>query len=117
MKRILIADPNTHTRQAFTLLLERRLGARDVREAWDHQSLECALAVAVPDVLILDCHLPGVPAPEIALLARRLTGVRLALMSVDAGDVTTAHMLNVAFIYKGALPEEVLATLNGLIPA
>ena len=38
-------------------------------------------------------------------------------MSVNADDITTAQMLNAAFIYKGALPEEVLATLNTLIPA
>ena len=38
-------------------------------------------------------------------------------MSVNADDVTTAQMLRAAFIYKGALPEEVLATLNTLIPA
>lgn len=70
MTRILIADPNTHTRQAFTLLLERRLGATGICEAWDRESLERELATCAPDVLLLDCYLPGMPAPEIALIAQ-----------------------------------------------
>ena len=70
-----------------------------------------------PDLLLLDCYLPGLPIPKIAALLGRSPGVILALMSVNADDITTAQMLNAAFIYKGALPEEVLATLNTLIPA
>jgi len=59
---------------------------------------------------------PGLAAAEITALHGRPAGTRLALMSVNADDVTTAQMLNAAFIYKGALPEEVLATLKTLIP-
>jgi len=85
MKHFLIADPNSHTRRAFALLLERRLGdcASDVSEAWDRASLESELARAIPDVLVLDCHLPGVRPAEIAQLARRLVAGHLVLMSMD----------------------------------
>ena len=117
MKRILIADADPRTRQALALLLERRLGVPNAGEAWDRASLECQLAAGAPDLILLDCYLPGLSAAEIATLHERSAGARLALMSVNADDVTTAQMLNVAFIYKGALPEEVLATLNTLIPA
>jgi DNA-binding NarL/FixJ family response regulator len=113
MKHFLIADPHPHTRRAFALLLEHRLGASDIREAWDCASLERELARAAPDALVLDCHLPGVSPAEIAQLAQRLAAGRLILMSVDADDVATAQALDVAFIYKGALPEEVLGALGG----
>ena len=117
MTRILIADSDPRTRQALALLLERKLGVQNAGEAWDCASLECQLAASAPDLILLDCYLPGLSAAEIAALLGRSAGVRLALMSVNADDITTAQMLNAAFIYKGALPEEVLATLNTLIPA
>jgi DNA-binding NarL/FixJ family response regulator len=117
MTRILIADADPRTRQALALLLERKLGVPNAGEAWDRASLECQLAASALDLVLLDCHLPGLSAAEIAALLGRSTGARLALMSVNADDVTTAQMLNAAFIYKGALPEEVLATLKTLIQA
>jgi DNA-binding NarL/FixJ family response regulator len=117
MTRILIADSDPRTRQALALLLERRLGIRSIGEAWDRASLEHQLALSAPDLILLDCYLPGLSAAATAVLPGRSAGARLALMSVNADDVTTAQMLDAAFIYKGALPEEVLATLNTLIPA
>jgi DNA-binding response OmpR family regulator len=116
MTRILIADSDPRTRQALALLLERKLGVFSADEAWDRASLERQLAASAPDLFLLDCYLPGLPMAEIAALLGRSAGVRLALMSVNADDVTTAQTLNAAFIYKGALPEEVLATLKPLIP-
>ena len=117
MTRILIADSDPRTRQALALLLERKLGVLSVVEAWDRASLERQLVATAPDLLLLDCCLPGLPAAEIAALLGRSAGARLAMMSVNADDVTTAERLSAAFIYKGALPEEVLATLNALIAA
>jgi DNA-binding NarL/FixJ family response regulator len=117
MTRILIADSDPRTRQALALLLERKLGIHSTGEAWDRASLERQLATSTPDLILLDCYLPGVPTAAIAALLGRSADARLALMSVNADDITTAQMLSAAFIYKGALPEEVLATLNTLIPA
>jgi DNA-binding NarL/FixJ family response regulator len=112
MIRILIADPDSRTRQALALLFERKLDARCVGEARDLGSLEQQLAVSAPDLLLLDCYLPGLSAAERARLAGRLEGVRLVLMSVDADDVATAKALDAAFIYKGAMPDEVLAAFE-----
>jgi DNA-binding NarL/FixJ family response regulator len=117
MTRILIADSDPRTRQALALLLERKLDVHSTDEAWDRASLECQVATGAPDLILLDRYLPGLTATEIAGLLGRPSGVRLALMSVNADDATTAQTLSVAFIYKGALPEEVLATLKTLIPA
>lgn len=115
MTRILIADPDPRARQALGLLLERKLATICIGEAWDRASLERQLAALQPDALLMDCHLPGLAVADIAALQGRLTGIRLALMSVDSDDVEIAQRLNARFIYKGALPDEVLATLRGLI--
>ncbi len=117
MTRILIADPDPNIRQALVLLLERRLDAIRAGEAWDRASLEHQLATLRPDALLLDRHLPGLTTTDIAALTRRPACPRLALMSVDHDDLTTALDLHAAFIYKGAPPEEVLAVVRQLIPA
>jgi DNA-binding response OmpR family regulator len=117
MTRILIADSDPRTRQALALLFERKLGVHSTDEAWDCASLECQLAANAPDLILLDCYLPGLSAVDTATLLGCSTGAKLVLMSVDADDISAAQSLNAAFIYKGALPEEVLATLVTLLPA
>ena len=59
MTRILIADSDPRTRQALALLLERKLGIHSIGEAWDRASLERQLAASAPDLILLDCYLPG----------------------------------------------------------
>ena len=102
MTRILIAYPDSRTRQALVLLLERKVGDIQAGEAWDRSSLEHQLTTFRPDALLLDCHLPGLTAADIAAMLRRQgpANSRLALMSVDAGDRAIAQDLNAAFIYK-----------------
>ena len=96
-------------------LLEHKLAVDCVGEAWDCASLERQLAATKPDALLLDCHLPDLTTAGIIALLERSTGVRLALMSVNADDAVLAERLNATFVYKGALPEEALAVLKTLI--
>ncbi len=117
MTRILIADPDFHTRQALALLIERKLGMSAVSGAGDRASLERQLAAGEPDLLLLDCYLPDLSAAEMARLARRSNGMRLVLLSVNPDDAAAAATFGAAFIYKGALPEEVLATLRAVVSA
>ena len=117
MTRILIADPDSRTRQALALLLERKLGVPAVDEAWDHVSLERQLTTSTPDALLLDCHLPGLSAAQIAVLASGSAGGALILMSVDPDDLAVAEAVGTAFIYKAVAPDEVIATLKERIPA
>ena len=117
MTHILIADADSRTRQALMLLLEHKLAVDCAGEAWDRVSLERQLAALKPDALLLDCHLPGLTTADITALFERSTGVRLALMSVNADDIVMAQRLNATFVYKGALPEEALAVLTTLLSA
>jgi DNA-binding NarL/FixJ family response regulator len=118
MTSIVIADPDSRTRQALALLLERRLsGVQCVGEAWDRTSLEGELLARRPDLLLLDRYLPDLSTPQIEALTRCAANPGLVLMSVDAKDVSLAQALGAAFIHKGGLPEEVLATLAAFTTA
>ena len=116
MIRILIADPDTATRKALALLLRRKLGTEQIVEADSVETLIRALADTPPDLVMLDWRLYGSPAPETCrLLQRAYPQLKIILLSVDADDAVAAREAGAAFIYKGASPDELIATLTPLL--
>ena len=116
MIRILIADPDSATRKALTLLLRRKLGTDGITEVGDLETLIRELADTSPDLLLLDWRLYGSPAPETCrLLQRAYPNLRIVLLSVDANDATEAQAAGAMFIHKGASPDELIATLMPLL--
>jgi two-component system, NarL family, nitrate/nitrite response regulator NarL len=116
MIRILIADPDSATRKALILLLQRKLGTNCIYEVKDVETLIRTLADTPPDVLLLDWRLYGSPAPETCRLLRRAyPHLRIALLSVDANDAAAAKEAGADFIHKGASPDELIATLTPLL--
>ena len=116
MIRILIADPDSATRKALILLLQRKLGTQCIYEVKDVETLIRTLADTAPDVLLLDWRLYGSPAPETCRLLRKAyPHLRIALLSVDANDATAAKEAGADFIHKGASPDELIATLTPLL--
>jgi DNA-binding NarL/FixJ family response regulator len=116
MIRILIADPDSATRKALTLLLRRKLGTNGIIEVQDLESLIRALADTPPDLLLLDWRLYGSPAPETCrLLQRAYPGLKIVLLSVDANDEAAAKDAGADFVHKGASPDELIATLKPLL--
>ena len=116
MVRILIADPDSATRKALILLLQRKLGTQSIFEVKDVETLIRTLADTPPDVLLLDWRLYGSPAPETCRLLRRAyPDLKIALLSVDADDATAAKEAGADFIHKGASPDELIATLGPLL--
>ena len=116
MIRILIADPDSATRKALILLLQRKLGTQSIFEVKDVETLIRTLADMPPDVLLLDWRLYGSPAPETCRLLRRAyPHLKIALLSVDADDATAAKEAGADFIHKGASPDELIATLGPLL--
>lgn len=116
MIRIFIADPNPSTRRALALLLRRRLGTDGVLEVGDLESLIRNLADGPPDLLLLDWRLYGIPALESCILLQRMhPGMKIALLSVDAGDAAEARQAGAVFVHKGAPPEDVIAALKPLL--
>lgn len=116
MFRIFIADPDFGTRKALTLLLRRKLGIENIVEIEDMEALVRALAGTPPDLLLLDWRLDGSPAAETCRLLRKAyPGLKIVLLSLDAGDAAPAREAGADFIYKGASPHELIATLTPLL--
>ena len=116
MIRILIADPDSATRKALILLLERKLGTNTMIEVKDVETLIRTLADTPPEVLLLDWRLYGSPAPETCRLLRKAyPQLRIVLLSVDAEDAAAAKEAGAGFIHKGASPDELIATLTPLL--
>lgn len=116
MIRILIADPDSATRKALILLLQRKLSTNCIIEVKDVETLIRALADTPPDLLLLDWRLYGSPAPETCRLLRKAyPHLQIVLLSVDANDATPAKEAGAGFIHKGASPDELIATLTPLL--
>ena len=116
MIRIIIADPDPATRKAITLLLQRKLGTNGLIEVGDVETLISTLAGESPDLLLLDWRLYGSPAPDTCrLLQKAYPLLKIVLLSVDAEDEAAAIEAGASFIHKGALPDEMIATLTPLL--
>jgi len=116
MIRILIADPDSATRKALILLLQRKLDTNCIIEVKDVETLIRSLADAPPDLLLLDWRLYGSPATETCRLLRKAyPQLKIVLLSVDANDATAAKEAGADFIHKGASPDELIATLRPLL--
>jgi DNA-binding response OmpR family regulator len=116
MIRILIADPDSATRKALILLLQRKMYTSSIFEVKDVETLIRSLADTPPDLLLLDWRLYGSPAPETCRLLRRAyPQMNIVLLSVDAEDAAAAKEAGADFIYKGASPDELIATLTPLL--
>ena len=116
MIRIIIADPDSATRKALTLLLRRKMDTNDIVEVGDVETLIRTLADASPDLLLLDWRLYGSPAPDTCrLLQKAYPHLKIVLLSVDANDELAAKEAGADFVHKGASPDELIAVLKPLL--
>jgi len=116
MIRIVIADPDPATRKALTLLLRRKMGTNSIVHVGDVETLIHTLAKDSPDLLLLDWRLYGSPATDTCrLLQKAYPGLKIILLSVNAEDEAAAKEVGADFIHKGALPDELIATLAPLL--
>lgn len=116
MNHIIIADRDSATRKALTLLLQRKLGTHDILEVDSVEALIRTLADTPPDLLLLDWKLYGSPAPETCrLLQRAYPQLKIVLLSIDSEDAAAAKEAGATFIHKGASPEELITTLTPLL--
>lgn len=116
MFNIFIADPDAVTRKALILLLRCKLGIDNIVEIEDVVTFIRTLAVTPPDLLILDWGFHGLPAAETCRLLRKAyPQLRVVLLSLDSGDALAAGEAGAVFIYKGASPDELIATLTPLL--
>ena len=116
MKRILIADPDPALRKALALMITRKLDIRHIDEAADTGTLIQKLADTLPDLLLLNWSIHGVPGPETCILLRNTyPRLKMVLLSLNPEDATAAHAAGAEFICMRASPEETLAVLKSII--
>jgi len=116
MLSIIIADPDSTTRKALTLLLQRKFDMGGIVQVGDVEMLIRVLAKSPPDLLLLDWRLYGSPAPATChLLQRAYPHLKIVLLSVDADDEAEAKEAGVDFVHKGATPDKLVATLELLL--
>jgi DNA-binding response OmpR family regulator len=112
MIRIIIADPDSATRKALTLLLRRIMRTNGIVQVGDVETLIRTLAGESPELLLLDWRLYGSPAPDTCrLLQKAYPNLKVILLSVNADDEAAAREAGADFIHKGASPEVVIAKL------
>src|SRR6185503_4097329 len=101
MNHIIIADRDSATRKALTLLLQRKLGSHDILEVDSVEALIRTLADTSPDLLLLDWKLYGSPALETCrLLQRAYPQLKIVLLSIDAEDASAAKEAGATFVHK-----------------
>lgn len=68
---ILIGDAQPRVRFGLRLLFEQQPGWNVGGEADDAQSMLDAVRIDCPDIVLIDCELPGMPAEELLAQIRR----------------------------------------------
>jgi DNA-binding NarL/FixJ family response regulator len=116
MTRILIADPDSPSRKALSLLLTRKLGDINIYEAGDTETLIRTLEDYPLDILLLDWRLYGAPAPETCrLIQKAYPALKIVLLSVNAEDSCAAQESGAGFIHKGSSPETAVVVLEQIL--
>jgi DNA-binding NarL/FixJ family response regulator len=120
--RIFLADDQSMVCSALRLLLEHEAGMVIVGEAPDTDQMLAQMAIAQPDIVLLDWELPGLHGSEaLAMLHAQLVHVRIIALSSlpEARQIALASGAD-AFVSKGEPPEQLLNAMyrlqNGQTP-
>lgn len=112
--RLLIAVPRQEMRAALGLLLSQEPDVRIVGESGNSQELLANSEVVRPDVVLLDCELPGLPTADLLaeLYAHDSTPRVLVLCSrTERGQAALAAGAR-TFVDKTAHPRQLLTALR-----
>lgn len=116
--RILLADDNPALRSALALLLETRLHARIVGEVYRMEDLLASVSRLLPDILILDWELPGLPQTDrLAALRQACPSLKIVITSSrpEASEKVLASHAD-AYISKSEPPDEMVRVLRTVKP-
>jgi CheY-like chemotaxis protein len=119
MPRCLLVDDDGDSREAYAEYL-RGFGY-DVEELGDSRGAMAAIAACRPDIVVIDLQMPHMDGFDLLRLIKTKPGPPLPVVVVsalvrdqDRARAAAGHCD--AFLAKPALPQEVLATIRGLIP-
>jgi DNA-binding NarL/FixJ family response regulator len=117
--RLVVADARTEVRSALRLLLEQDGEMSVSAEAATVDELAEQVATACPDVILLDCDLPGLRAkeflPQLRSACPRVQVVAMCSRAEMRGAAQSAGAD--AFVCKTEPPEKLLAVLRQCLGA
>jgi CheY-like chemotaxis protein len=115
--RVMLADGRPEVRSALRLLVEQHGGMTILAEAAEPGELLCQARIACPDVLLLDCDLPGIRVKDFLHRLRSFCPrVRVVAMS-SRPEMRQAAVSGGAddFVCKTDPPEKLLAVLRSCV--
>jgi DNA-binding NarL/FixJ family response regulator len=114
--RLLIAVRQQEMRAALGFLLSQEADMRVVGEAANSQELLASLEAARPDVVLLDCALPGLPTADLlAQLHTQDANLKVLILCSKAENERLARAAGArAFIDKTSHPRQLLTALRVL---
>lgn len=114
--RILIAVPRQEMCAALGLLLSQEVDIRVVGEARTSQELLASAEAVRPDLVLLDCALPGLPTSDLLaeLYAHDANLKVLLLCSEIEGEQARVAAGAPTFVDKTAHPKQLLTALRVL---
>jgi DNA-binding NarL/FixJ family response regulator len=112
--RVLLADSSQEVRSALRLHLEQEPDIVIVGEVTEAGEILAQVAMACPDVVLIDCGLPGLKAEEIVPALHSQFPHLLVIALCRRPEMRQAALAAGAdaFVSKGDLPESLLATIK-----
>ncbi|MBN1876571.1 MAG: response regulator transcription factor [Anaerolineae bacterium] len=114
--RVLLADDHPALRVGLRVLLDRDPGITVVGEADDGATTLSLVAAQYPDVIVLDCQLPGQEGARIAQeLRARTVPARVVALSAYDDDRYLAEMAQagaVGYLLKNEAPVQIVAAVQ-----
>jgi DNA-binding NarL/FixJ family response regulator len=115
--RIVIADDQRHARQGLRAILSAELADAEIREAADGAGVETLAAEFLPDLILMDVHMPvvdGIAATR--RIKTRQPGIRILVLSLDPQAAASAIAAGAdAFVGKCEPPAKLLQTVQALL--
>jgi DNA-binding NarL/FixJ family response regulator len=110
--RVLVADRNSFVRASLRAFVESEPGLEFVGDVSDGQWLLWALRVAEPDVLVVDCSLPGGCLASIVQTVRtRRPDARIVMLGSGWQEPTAREVGADIFVSKVESPDVLRAAL------
>lgn len=112
--RVLIADDSAHAREGLRALLATWPDIHVVGEAANGQEAVQLAAEHLPDVVLMDVHMPVLDGVEATWrIKQRWPAVTVIILTVYVSEQRSALKAGAdAFLIKGGAPEQLLATLG-----
>ncbi len=114
--RVLLADQRPDVRLALALLLNKEPGVSVVGSASESEGLLALANSARPDIIILDCDLPGSPIDNVLNSLRVLDQqFKILLLNASSRPITRTQLTNIdAVVSKNDSPEILLEKFRTL---